>query len=332
MAHSRSVGFANFVCRFGEKFVLLDLAEEVVIPAFLHGGQRMYGESRYIIQDTNIVSCGDNNRNLLIVGRFIKDTILSREQKLENGKLVKSKASMPSAPSAVFALVMDTHKLLYLPETSHAPTLSAFRATTSNLIKKQHQKYIDGIYEAGGGQREKETRKSILERLPYPGIEIIPLSSTQDFEHFLKQFKVLEKIKIDLIDTNNETDGMGLVRAARNVKNSINAKGVSISYKNNSGLSSNDALNAFTNLAEDGNTKLTLSGKDSAGDQLSGDNEKFKMSVPVETDSDSPKIIGVQLFDVFMQKIKAGLLKIQKPEQSATEKVNKLAIKFANNK
>ena len=325
MAHSKSVAFANFVCRFGDKHVLLDFAEQIVIPAFIEGGQRKYSESRYIIQNGALVHCGENEENLLIVGRFIKDTILSREQTLENGKLIKNKATMPSAPSAVFALVLDTHKLLYLPETAHAPGLSAFRATVSHIIRNRHTEYVNELYENDAGEGKRITKKGIIEKVPHPEIQVVPLSSLQDFENFLKQFAVLENIKIQLIDTNNEIDGMGLVRVARKVKNSIGAKGVTIDYKNNQGLSQKQALDAFASLAEDGNTKLMLNGKDREGAKLRGDNENFKMSVPIDTESDNPKKIGRVLYQTFVDKIKAGFLKIQKPEKSAVEKVRLLA-------
>lgn len=331
MSQKHAVNFANFVCRFGENLVLLDLAAEVVIPAFLNGGQRKYGESRYIIQNTAIVNCGNQSTDLVIVGRFIRDTILSSEQKLENGEIVKSKASIPSAPSAIFALVLDTHKLLYLPETAHAPALSAFRATAANIIKIQHKVFINNLHEASKNTKDRKTRKKLLEEYPFPTIEVVPMASSQDFKHFLNQFKVLEQIKIEIIDTNNEIDGLDLVKSARNLKDNIKATGATISYKSGKGLSKSHSLDKFTTLAEDGNTKMTLSGKDSEGAKLSGDNEKFKMSVAIEPDTSDPKQIGKQLFDVFTHKVKSGLVKIQKPAADVTQKIGQLAAKFLPN-
>ena len=329
MVQGKSVLFANFVCRFGDK-VLLDFAKEVVFPAFLAGGQRKYGASRYIIQDTSIVRCGENANDLVIVGRFVKDTVLEREQTLENGKLVKNRATMQSAPSALFALVVDTHKLMYLPETSQAPHLSAFRATASRILKEQHTGYVDHIHLSQTDKTNKETKKAIFKRLPYPSLEIVPLSSMQNFANFLNQFKVLEQIRIDLIDTNNETDGLQLIHAAREVKGLIDAKGVTINMRNNSGLSSLHAQETFTNLAEDGNTKLTFTGKDMDGANLTGDNDSFRLAVRFDTDSNDPKVVGGQLWSMFKKKIQDGLLKIQAPDRAAIEKVAQLAAELAD--
>lgn len=122
MTRTRSASVANFVCRFGDQHVLLDMADTVVIPAFVMGGHRMYAESRYIIQETTLENFGtENSPALVLVGRFINDTTMKRQQVLRAGKIVKSPATLESAPSAAFALVLDTHKLLYLPETPHAP-------------------------------------------------------------------------------------------------------------------------------------------------------------------------------------------------------------------
>jgi len=41
---------ANFTCRFGEKFVLLDMFDEVVMPAFTNlKRKRKYGDAEYFL-------------------------------------------------------------------------------------------------------------------------------------------------------------------------------------------------------------------------------------------------------------------------------------------
>lgn len=329
MDNTKRVSFANFVCRFGDKHVMLDLAEDVVVPAFLDGGQRKYGDSRYIIQEASIANFGTSSDvHLVLMGRLIKDTTLKRDQVLVNGKLVKSKASIESAPSAVFVLILDTHKLLYLPETAYAPSLSAFAATVRHLVKEKHKHYLNGRYEVAGGRGGVETRRSLLERFPYPTVEVVPLSSTDDFEHFLRQFKTLQQVRIELIDTNNEVDGMELIKTVRNIKDGIKADGASVTYRRSGGLKIREAIERFTGLAEDGNTKMSFAGKDKEGDKLAGNNEQFKLAIPFDVESTDPKVIGRKLFDVFREKIKAKLLKIQPVEQSARNKVISLARKL----
>lgn len=329
MTRTRSASVANFVCRFGDQHVLLDMADTVVIPAFVTGGQRMYAESRYIIQETTIENFGtESNPALVLVGRFINDTTMKRQQVLRAGKIVKSPATLESAPSAAFALVLDTHKLIYLPEAPHAPALSAFRATIAHLLTKRHKVFLDAVYADAEGRRRKITRKQLIEKYPYPSLEIVPMSSTQDFEKFLAQFKILQQVRIDLIDTNNEVDGLDLVQAARSIKDGVNAKGVSIAYRNPKGLLPSHALDRFGIIANEGNTKLTLIGKDKAGDKLDGNNDKFKMAIPIETDSSDPIEIGRELFGTFKKKIKSGLLEIKLPSAEVREKIVKLARKL----
>lgn len=75
-------------------------------------------------------------KNLIaIAGRFIKNTELSREQyENDKGELIRDTQGMPSAPSAIFVLMLNSHRLLYVAETKFAPNLNTFKATVDSFF------------------------------------------------------------------------------------------------------------------------------------------------------------------------------------------------------
>ncbi len=51
------VEFANFICKFGDNTNLLDLAQEVVIPALLnHEQKRTFGSSTFFLYETTLLT------------------------------------------------------------------------------------------------------------------------------------------------------------------------------------------------------------------------------------------------------------------------------------
>lgn len=72
MAAVRNITFANFICRFGEHTVMLDLAEEVVLPAFLSGGSRKYGDSTYSFREVSVENFGTREQPELVQGKRVR--------------------------------------------------------------------------------------------------------------------------------------------------------------------------------------------------------------------------------------------------------------------
>ena len=121
------VHYANFVCHFGE-LELLDYLNEIVIPAFvLRRGERRFKDGRYFFDAVEIVNLSSDTsmQELAICGRFVKDMIVRSEQRWDTvaGTLVTEARKLETAPSAVFVLLLASHKLIYLLETTSAPGL-----------------------------------------------------------------------------------------------------------------------------------------------------------------------------------------------------------------
>lgn len=126
MTRKRELEFANLVCKFGDDKNLLDFAEEIVFPAFFDDSRvRRYSDTKYFFLDVTSFSIGrGENEVVCIAGEFVKDTEFTREQLFDRNKgLHPASGSLRTSPSSIFLLVLNNHRLVYLPKTSYAPGL-----------------------------------------------------------------------------------------------------------------------------------------------------------------------------------------------------------------
>lgn len=91
---------ANFVCTFGPEQDLVDRIDEIVIPSFFTDTLiRSYGNTSFYVYEPSWIELGEaGSTELAICGRFVKDTLLTREQILKNGKLLEDHDEMQSTP------------------------------------------------------------------------------------------------------------------------------------------------------------------------------------------------------------------------------------------
>jgi len=325
MSKSRNLNFANFICHFGDKHEMLDLASEIVIPAFSSKFRRKYSDTEYLFLDVQLLNLASEEVTVTaLAGRFVKDTQLQREQVLKDGALVRDQRTLESAPSALFVLILNNHKLVYLPETKGAPSLEAFRATAQRFLSNAHKNFVTTLHQSAEQRNEKITRKALLEQYPVPFIELIPLSSESSLEEFVKQFDLLREIHVRLIDPNGELDNNELFDDMQQSKDTLGAKSTEIIHKNSKGMSKDGAIDHLKAAAQRGNTEITLVGVDPNGDKLRGNNERFKLGVQIKEIPGTIKGAANKLFEIFNGVVNDGILKVGKPQIDPTPKISKL--------
>lgn len=314
MPRKQPLDFANFICKFGHKN-LLDYANRIVIPAFLDTSKkRTYGSSAYFFYDTKLLTIMNGKEKLYIIaGRFIKNTTLAREQIfVEHVGLQKDAQALESAPSAIFGIILNNHKLLYLHETAHAPDLTAFKTTCSKFINDRHKIYINDLYKKMNGFEvvdketevtEKITKKELVRQNPHPTIEIIPMSSNANLTDFIDKFKILKTIEAKLVPTNNEIDLEGIFSGVRGTMTDIGSKATTIKHHNADGLVKDVAAIQLATVVSQGNTIIKMQGEDENGDVMKGDNNNFKVRIFLDN-------VGVKVSDAidFMYEAFAGLI------------------------
>ncbi|MCK9986693.1 MAG: hypothetical protein AzoDbin1_03165 [Azoarcus sp.] len=301
--------FANFVCR-SDKQVFLDFAE-VIVPAIEKGAVRKYGDSQYILKDCAVINLASKADvpDIVLAGRIIHNTVLVREQHLVDGEIVKDRTSLPSAPSAIFVLMFDTHRLIYAPETKGAPSLQALRATIHRAIRDRWNAYLrEKKAEIEKSTEKQITLKQLREDEPEPKLTILPLSNESSIEKFLEGFSVLRQVKLELVKPNDEIDSMEWLKATREIGGDFGASDTSVTYANTTGLNIEGAATRIAEMTENGNTDVSLRGLDSNGDQLTGNNDHFKITIPAENIPTDIKTATPKLVSIFREKVAEGLI------------------------
>ena len=190
MARQLEVEVANFVCRFGD-LVLLDLLDEVVLPAFTSDAHRKQKETDYFFMNQEFRYLEKNDvSSLALCCRLVKNTMIRRHQiySREEGIIPDEKA-LESAPSAVAILLLQSHRLLYVREVPSAPSMTQFGSTFAHFMKPQVMAYRDAVF-----QQRKKNNKSLKKRLinheiPFPDLSIVPVVSSESLKDFMNRFK-----------------------------------------------------------------------------------------------------------------------------------------------
>lgn len=333
MSKKSELEFANFILRFGEEQVLIDFVEEIVIPAFCSELERSYGETKHFFHDVEILNLGTpENPVLCIVGRYIKDTVIKREQVFdeENSELVRDNSSLNTSPSAVFILILNNHRLIYLSETSYAPNLLAFKTTAKKFIKDKYHEFIDELYQRN--QHNGITKARLYREYNPPSLEIVPLTSEESIREFINQYNLLKTVEIKLLTTNNELDNNEFFQKARKIKEEAHAKTTTITHNNGKdGLSKSAVTQQLESALSLGNSKVKLKGNDRQGNKLEGSNEKFKIRTQLTEVPKTISGIANRGYEIFQTLVDQGTIRLGEGQNHVSDKMKQLWTKLNQN-
>lgn len=324
MSRIPSIVFANLTCRFGNDYFLLDLAREVVLPAFTDSGlRRNFGPTSYFFLNVGIVDievAEGAGPQLTVYGRIVKDTILTRSQVYspESG-LVADEESMPSAPSAFFALDLNNHKLVYLPETAYAPSIAVFASTLQNFLRRKHTAFVRSLYEAAKLTDEPKTLESLFQQYPPPDVEATPMASKGSIQEFLNSFAKLTHLEFRILDTNAEIQRQQTFRELREMKDKLRAAKTKLVHDSKEGLDIEVAAEEIDASASAGNQAVVLAGTAADGTELRGSNDNFKLRVSATDVPESPVARAVHLVREYFKQVAQGRLRPDQSEADSTK-------------
>jgi hypothetical protein len=303
------------------------LAKEVVLPAFLSDLKRSFADSTYFFHGVKLLDLGTTNSpELAVAGRFVKTTKVFRDQIYQSGRIVKDHKELESAPTSFFVLLLSNHKLLYIRENSGSPFLSTFAATIENFLKKMHKEWIDSVYEAKAKTKEKVTKAKLHAEWPSPTLDIVELSTETEIKKFVKKFKVINTVEIQLVNTNHEIDNSGLFRDLRSVKDNIDADRLTVKTEKagDTGLNKSQVTRFISPPAEDANSRITIKGIDLCGEKMDAKNDHFKVAIPVKKLPSDVPTATERLVEAMKRHIEAGIVSIKAANDDAIEKLNSL--------
>lgn len=314
---------ANFVCTFGPDHDLIDKIDDIVIPSFFGDTlTRSYGDTTFYIYEPKWIELGTGvNAELAIMGRFIKDTMLKREQILKNGKLLESHNEMQSTPSAFFVLMLKDHRLLYFAETLFAPELNAFASTMQIFLRRIWRDYLNKKHKEEGNDK---THKDLRALHPMPVLNIVPVAKNDRIDSLMKEFERIEKIRFRLIRPNQETDASEVFQSVRNRFQPLSPSRLDIEMADSDGLNKSESIAAVKEATSGMNTDIIVSGVDDQGNRIKADNNEFALRIPVENPPEAEKPLAKNLYSEFIKQVTGGAVKRFIPPQQVIDKLKEL--------
>lgn len=313
----KNLELANLVCKFGDHN-LMDLFSEVVEPAFFNKKIRKSGKSNFFFDEVSIVNLGKDilgkKDTIAIVGRFVKETILEREQYLDAaGKLVKDKKNLKSAPSAIFVLILNNHRLLYAAETKYAPSLENFRSTLHYFVRNEQLNYRSSL--------PRGERNPFLKNFPIVETTLTPLTNQASLQHNIFLFKKLKQVTFILNERNSEFDSEDMFRQMQQVSTDAGGQGI-FEIKNNEGLDQEIIAKQANKATIQGNQKIILWGINKDGKRVKIDNNDVKIQTPVEIIQNNIFSTVLNMFNEFVSLITKHQIKVKKTDTPTQDKID----------
>lgn len=275
------IEIANLVVKFGQRINLLDMLVEVVGPAIFDSTlKRSHGDTKYLFYKPEFIDIGEE---VLIAGKLVKDTVLEQQQLLVDGQLQEASGTLPSSPSSLFVLLLGCHRLLFVRQHRGSPTLDNFRSTLSHVLKHHHRMFLKAKAQVVDPETgKKPTLKTLAEAFPYPSVDLTPLGSSDSIHSFIAKFQRIETVATRILETNSELDNEEMFRSLRASQKRIKSRRTSLLYENKEhGLDAAETEAHLTVLAKQGNHSLRVTGVDPSGERLEGNNDNFKVKIPI---------------------------------------------------
>lgn len=273
---------SNFTCCFNDK-PMVSMLKEIVIPAFVDTNlQRAYKDSLFFFIDVDVEDISiDSESYKIICGRFVKKHKLVSEQEYESGQLIKRVEAIDDAPSSVFALIVDNHRLLLANETAYAPTTNQFASTIRRFLNIKLREYVVAY-----SKEKLVTIQQAKTELGELFLNIVPQPSKKAINDFIDQYEVIQKIRIELIKrTNHERDSGIWEEELRKRVEPTNPRSAAVEIKKSDGIKIDAAKEFVQPIAERAQSRIILSGIANNGQRIVGDTHSLRLREPISLGS-----------------------------------------------
>ncbi len=333
MAFTKRVEFGNYTLKFGENKVLLDFVKEIVDPSFQEQKylRTIKGKADFFFLDTKLLQLKTvkGTSSTAIVGRLVKNTKLKREQIFKGGVIIADRKELETAPSSIFVLLLENHRLIFCKEMAGAPTIQNFESTSQSFLKRRHKDYLHEVaLERGKKPKEKISNKELaklLEEFPIPALRVTPLSDKMTLSDFVDRFKSIDKLTIKLLPTNNEElDNDDFWSELEKSKEKMNSSNVVVQFNNGKdGLNAVEVKEQSKAASVMGNSHITMKGHDAQGDTLNGSNDDFSLSIELEELAENLEAAAKSLFSNFQHLANQGVITLPVVAQDVANKIRR---------
>jgi hypothetical protein len=240
-----------------------------------------------------------------------------------NKSLVEDEESIQSSPSALFILILNNHRLLYLEETAFAPPLSAFTKTIKSFIFESHSQFILHLQNTGLSQQEAKRE------YPTPELKIIPISNTTNLRQFVDKYTKVESVIVKLYKTNSNSNNNPFFDNFAEKMTKIQSSVSTLKYENKTeGLNEDEIIDQLQEVASQANYHFNLRGKDTEGNTLVGSNEDIKVKVPMPEIPEELESASQAIVSKYQKLIGSGILSPPNIIDLVGDKIKQVLNKF----
>lgn len=183
--------YANFNITYGPtEDPMLTHFEDIIWPAFLSDFKRGKKNEHPLFYLSDI-ALKEISGDMVLVGNYIKDTQYDIRTTVQNGELVSTPSSVPTAPYSRFIIFLKNHRMILVRNESQSPDIRSFQATIRSLLYN---------YISNENQKIKEKDK----KLPHALVNIVDIPLPQDIEETLKDVSKINWLKIRFFPLNND--------------------------------------------------------------------------------------------------------------------------------
>lgn len=183
--------FANFNITYGPtEEPMLEHFEDIIFPAFICDFRRgKASESPVFYFDGVAIKEIDNE--YVLTGNYIKDTQYEIRTTIQDGKLVSTPASVPTAPYSRFIIFLRNHRMVLVRNESVSPDIRSFQKTVREMLNY----YI----------REKNYPiQNKAEKLPQAFVNIVDIPLPDDIDKILKNVQKIRWLSLRFFPLNGD--------------------------------------------------------------------------------------------------------------------------------
>jgi hypothetical protein len=328
MRFKTRVEFVNYTLNFGSEKVLLDAFREIVEPSFASQKYiRRTSTASWFFMDVTLIAL-DSSQDVPVLGlagRFVKKTKLKRTQVLtSDNQLKEDQRELDSAPSSIFLLILNNHRLLFCKEMPDAPDINNFLKTSEHCLRKAHADHINREVEKLDLStliERQEVRKLFEYDIPYPSLRITPLLDGEELTGFIDRFSIINRLTVKLLKTNkDEIDNDDFWESIEKKKEEINGDSVKIEISSTThSLNKEVVRGEAISAGAYANSDISIIGYDMQGGDLSGDNNDFSLKSEIENLSKNIEIAAKQMFSKLTNMIHDNIISIPPAPPSVSD-------------
>jgi len=337
VAFVKRLEFGNYTLNFGEKKVMLDLFEEVVMPSFheMKYVRSLKDKGDYFFLDTKLIKLDevDGEPVLGVSGRIVKNTKLRRDQIFRaDGGIIEDRSELETAPSSTFLLVLNNHRLILCKEVPGGPTIQNFQSTSQYCLRESHKLFVKNSVDAAKKLKEKNpsiervTKIGFYNENPIPMLRITPLADSETLKDYVGRFGHIDKVTIKLMQTNREEiDNDDFWSDFGRRREELNSSAAKVEFTNTKeGLDGDEVYTQAKSASAMGNSEVKLKGYDDQGDSLSGSNDDFRLTVEVEDIPRETVKAAKHKYGQFRHLVQSGVIALPQVAIEVTIKIAEL--------